>query len=170
MCMYLDYQQVTLKQVSKSAKKIMWSAMEAAKITWLKTQRKKNKAKLRSAEATLPELPEPPAGTSTARRLQDPDHIDIVKALVKVPSAQELGLGKKGEQLYDKMLTATTRGLNASTGAQYRRYNTRGKNLSTEEVLAKDSTSGTCTRTRTRTRICKITRTSGHIKCMGSTC
>ena len=25
------------------------------------------------------------------------------------------------------MLTATTRGLNASTGAQYRRYHTRGK-------------------------------------------
>ena len=119
--MYLDCQQVTPKQVSKSAKKIMRSAMEAAKITWLKTQRKKNKAKLRSAEATLPELPEPPAGTSTARRLQDPDHIDIVKAMVKVPSAQELGLGKKGEQLYDKMLTATTRGLNASTGGQYRR-------------------------------------------------
>ena len=99
---------MTPKQVSKPAKKIMRSAMEAAKITWLKTQRKKNKAKLRSAEATLPELPEPPAGTSTARRLQDPDHIDIVKAMVKVPSAQELGLGKKGEQLYDKMLTATT--------------------------------------------------------------
>ena len=45
MCMYLDYQQVTPKQVSKSAQKIMWSAMEAAKIRWLKTQRKKNKAK-----------------------------------------------------------------------------------------------------------------------------
>ena len=107
--------------IPKPAKKIMRSAMEAAKITWLKAQKKKNKSKLSSAEATLPELPEPPAGTSTARRLQDPDHIDIVKAMVKVPSAQELGLGKKGEQLYDKMLTATTRGLNASTGAQYRR-------------------------------------------------
>ena len=168
MCMYLDCQQVTPKQVSKSAKKIMRSAMEAAKITWLKAQKKKNKSKLSSAEATLPELPEPPAGTSTARRLQDPDHIDIVKAMVKVPSAQELGLGKKGEQLYDKMLTATTRGLNASTGGKYRRYHIRGYTLSTEEVPAKDSTSGTCTRTRTRIRT--VTRTSGHIKYRGSTC
>ena len=113
-----------------------------------------------SAEATLPELPEPPAGTSTARRLQDPDHIDIVKAMVKVPSAQKLGLGKKGEQLYDKMLTATTRGLNSSMGGQYRGYCVHGYTLSTGEVPEKDSTSGTCTRTCTRT----AARTSVHIK------
>ena len=78
--------------------------------------------KLSAAEA---KLPEPPAGTSTARRLQDPDHVDIVKAMVNVPSAHELGLRKEGEQLYDKMMKATTRGLNSSTGSQYRRYYVR---------------------------------------------
>ena len=104
--------------IPKPAKKIMRSAMEAAKITWIKAQKKKNKMKLSAAEA---KLPEPPAGTSTARRLQDPDHVDIVKAMVNVPSAHELGLGKEGEQLYDKMMKATTRGLNSSTGGQYRR-------------------------------------------------
>ena len=127
--MYLDCQQarsVIPKPVKKPAKKIMRSAMEAAKITWIKALKKKNKIKLSSAEARLPE---PPAGTSTARRLQDREHVNIVKAMVNVPSAQELGLGKKGEQLYDKMLTATTRGLNASTGGQYRRYKGGGKNL-----------------------------------------
>ena len=118
MCMYLDCQQV-MRVIPKPAKKIMRSAMEAAKITWIKAQKKKNKMKLSAAEA---KLPEPPAGTSTARRLQDPDHVDIVKAMVNVPSAHELGLGKEGEQLYDKMMKATTRGLNSSTGGQYRRY------------------------------------------------
>ena len=105
--------------IPKQAKRIMRGAMESAKITWLKAQKKKNKMKLSAAEA---KLPEPPAGTSTARRLQDPDHVDIVKAMVKVPSAQELGLRKDGEQLYDKMMKATSRGLNSSTGGQYRRY------------------------------------------------
>ena len=75
--------------------------------------------KLSTAEA---KLPEPPAGSSTARRLQDPGHVDIVKALVNVPSIQEMGLKKEGEQLYDKMMKATTRGLNSSSGGQYRRY------------------------------------------------
>ena len=60
--------------------------------------------------------------------------------MVKVPSAQELGLGKKGEQLYDKMLTATTRGLNASTGGQYRRYEGVGKKLALILVRYRRST------------------------------
>ena len=164
MCMYLDCQQV-MRVIPKPAKKIMRSAMEAAKITWIKAQKKKNKMKLSAAEA---KLPEPPAGTSTARRLQDPDHVDIVKAMVNVPSAHELGLGKEGEQLYDKMMKATTRGLNSSTGGQYHRYRVHGYTLSTGEVPAKDSTSGTCTRTRTRIRT--VARTSVHIKYRGGTC
>ena len=151
--------------IPKQAKRIMRGAMESAKITWLKAQKKKNKMKLSAAEA---KLPEPPAGTSTARRLQDPDHVDIVKAMVKVPSAHELGLRKDGEQLYDKMMKATTRGLNSSTGDQYRRYRVHGYTLSTGEVPAKDSTSGTCTRTRTHTRT--VARTSVHIKYRGGTC
>ena len=164
MCMYLDCQQV-MRVIPKPAKKIMRSAMEAAKITWIKAQKKKNKMKLSAAEA---KLPEPPAGTSTARRLQDPDHVNIVKAMVNVPSAHELGLGKEGEQLYDKMMKATTRGLNSSTGGQYRRYRVRWYTLSTGEVPAKDSTSGTCTRTRTRIRT--VASTSVRIKYRGGTC
>ena len=121
MCIYLDCQQV-MRVIPKQAKKIMRSAMESAKITWIKAQKRKNKMKLSAAEA---KLPEPPAGTSTARRLQDPHHVDLVKAMVNVPSAHELGLGKEGERLYDKMMKATTRGLNSSTGGQYRRYYVR---------------------------------------------
>ena len=106
------------KPVKKPAVKIVRSALETARSTWIKALQKKRKIKLSSVEATLPK---PPAGTSMARRFQDPDHVDIVKAKVNVPSAKEMGLGVKGESLYDKMLTAT-RGLNASTGSQYRRY------------------------------------------------
>ena len=116
--MYLECQQVMMV-IPKPAKKIMRSAMEAARITWIKAHKKKSKMKLSAAEA---KLPEPPAGTSTARRLQDPGHVDIVKALVKVPSNQEMGLKKEGEQLYGKMMEATTRGLSSSSGGQYRRY------------------------------------------------
>ena len=122
MCIYRVSQQARAmipKPVKKPAVKIVRSALETARSTWIKALQKKRKIKLSSVEATLPK---PPAGTSTARRLQDPDHVDIVKAMVNVPSAKEMGLGMKGESLYDKMLTATTRGLNASTGSQYRRY------------------------------------------------
>ena len=45
-----------------------------------------------------------------------------MKALMKVPSVQEIGLRKEGEQLYAKMVEATTRGLSASSGSQYYRY------------------------------------------------
>ena len=65
MCIYLDCQQV-MRVIPKQAKKIMRSAMESAKITWIKAQKRKNKMKLSAAEE---KLPEPPAGTSTARRL-----------------------------------------------------------------------------------------------------
>jgi hypothetical protein len=54
--------------------------------------------------------------------LQDPGHVHSVKALVGVSSIQEMGLQTEGEQLYDKMVEATTRGLSASLGTQYCRY------------------------------------------------
>jgi len=44
-------------------------AQENAKIAWIIAQRKKNRLTLSAEEA---KLPEPPAGTSTARRMQDP--------------------------------------------------------------------------------------------------
>ena len=44
-------------------------AQENAKIAWIKAQRKKNELTLSAEEA---KLPKPPAGTSTARRMQDP--------------------------------------------------------------------------------------------------
>ena len=116
--MHLHCPQVT-KVIPKLAKKIVKSAQEIARIAMIKAHRKKNKMTLSEAEA---KLPEPPAGTSTARRLQDPGHADIVKALVKVPSIQEIGLRKEGEQLYSKMMEATTRGLSASSGGKYFRY------------------------------------------------
>ena len=94
-------------------------AQESARITWIKAQKRKNKLTLSAAEA---KLQEPPAGTSTARRLQDPRHADMVRALVKVPTIQEMGLQKQGEPLYSKMMEAATRGLSASSGCKYFRY------------------------------------------------
>ena len=41
------------------------------------------------------------------------------------PSTKEMGLRVKRESIYDKMLMATTRQLNTSTGAQYSRYTVR---------------------------------------------
>ena len=78
------------KPVKKPAMKSGTSALEIAKNTWIKSLQKKRKIKLSSVETTLPE---PPAGTSTARKLQDPDHGNFVKAMVNVPSAKEMGLG-----------------------------------------------------------------------------
>ena len=137
MCIYRVSQQaraVIPKPVKKPAMKIVRSALETARSTWIKALQKKRKIKLSSVEATRPE---PPAGTSTARRFQDPDHVDIVKAMVNVPSAKEMGLGVKGEKLYDKMLMATTRGLNGSTGAQYRRYIIENKLRALEHGIRK---------------------------------
>ena len=137
MCIYRVSQQamaVIPKPVKKPAMKSGTSALEIAKSTWIKALQKKRKIKLSSVEATLPK---PPAGTSTARKLQDPDHVDFVKAMVNVPSAKEMGLGVKGEKLYDKMLMATTRGLNASTGAQYHRYIIENKLRALEHGIRK---------------------------------
>ena len=117
------YMQLCCQQVArvipKPAKKTVRSAMVIAKIAGIKAHKKKGKSTLSAAEA---KLPEPPAGTSTARRLQDPGHVDIAKALVRGPSIQEMGLKKEGEQLYSKMMEATTRGLSASSGGKYFRY------------------------------------------------
>ena len=70
-------------------KKIKKSAQQLCRIKALK-----KKVKLPAAEV---KLPKPPAGTSTARRLQDPRHSDIVRCLANVPSMQEMGLRKEGE-------------------------------------------------------------------------
>ena len=70
------------KPVRKAPKK---SAQQLAKIKGLK-KKKMHKVDL--------ELPKAPAGTSTARRLQDPRHSDIVRGLVNVPSLQDMGLKK----------------------------------------------------------------------------
>ena len=74
--------------------------------------------------ATKGKLPKPPAGTSTARRLQDPRHADIVRGLVNMPSMQDMGLRKEGEaqHYYSKMMEVTTRGLSATSGSAYFRY------------------------------------------------
>ena len=109
---------MTPKQGKKPAMKNGTSAMDIAKNNYIKSLQKQRKIKLSVMEAALPK---PPAGTSTARKLQDPDHVDLVKAMVNVPSAKEMGLGVEGESIYDKMLMATTRQLSASTGAQYSR-------------------------------------------------
>ena len=77
------------KVVPKPVKKIMKSAQQLGKIKALK-----RKVMLPAAEV---KLPKPPAGTSTARRLQDPRHSDIVRGLLNVPSMQEMGLKKEGE-------------------------------------------------------------------------
>ena len=51
--------------IPKQAKKIVKGAQKGAKIAWIKARKKRNKMMLSAAEA---KLPEPPAGTSTARR------------------------------------------------------------------------------------------------------
>ena len=51
--------------IPKQAKKIVKGAQESAKIAWIKARKKRNKMTLSETEA---KLPEPPAGTSTARR------------------------------------------------------------------------------------------------------
>ena len=106
------------KVVPKPVKKITKSAQQIARIARIKALKKKKKMTLTNAEV---KLPEPPAGTSTARRLQDPRHADIVRAMVKVPSMQDTGLRKEGEaqQYYSKMMEVTTRGLSATLGSAY---------------------------------------------------
>ena len=95
------------------------STLDIAKITLKKARQKERSIKLSVMKNTLPE---PPAGTSTARKLQNPDHIDIVKGMMHVPSARDMGLTKEGEEIHDKMVIAATRQLSATTGGQYSRY------------------------------------------------
>ena len=116
--------QIRIYRVSRQAMAMTMkngtSAMDIAKNNGIKSLQKQRKTKLSAREAALPK---PPAGTSTARKLQDPNHVDLVKAMVNVPSAKEMGLGVKGESIDDKMLMANARQLNLPTGAQYSRYN-----------------------------------------------
>ena len=118
---------MTAKPIKKRAAQL--SAMDIAKITMRKARKKERDIKLSVRKYSLPELsvrkfslPEPPAGTSTARKLQNPDHIDIVKGMMQVPSARDMGLSEEGEEMHDKMVIAATRQLSATTGGQYSRY------------------------------------------------
>ena len=97
-------------------KKIKKSAQQLGRIKALK--------KMVTLPAAEVKLPKPPAGTSTARRLQDPMHADIVRGLVNVPSMQDMWLRKEGEaqDYYSKMMEVTTRGLSATSGSSYYRY------------------------------------------------
>ena len=54
-----------LTVIPKKAKKIVKGAHETAMIAWIKARKMKNKTMSRVTEM---KLPEPPAGTSTARR------------------------------------------------------------------------------------------------------
>jgi hypothetical protein len=88
------------------------SALDIAKNTLKKARQKERKIKLSEMKNTLPE---PPAGASTVRRLQNPDHVNIVKGMMNIPSARDMGLSMEGEEIHDKMMRATT-------GGQYSRY------------------------------------------------
>ena len=54
-----------LTVIPKKAKKTVKGAHESAIIPWIKTRKRRNKA---MSSVTGMKLPEPPAGTSTARR------------------------------------------------------------------------------------------------------
>ena len=99
------------KTVGKKTKtKTKKSAQQLGKIKALK-----KKVTLPAAEV---KPPKPPAGTSTARRLQDPRHSDIVRGLVNVPSRtcmQVIGLSK-AQHYYGEMLEVTTRGAECHLG------------------------------------------------------
>ena len=95
------------------------SALDIGKNTWRKSLLKERKIKLSVMKDALPK---PPAGTSTARKLQDPDHVDIVKGMMNVPSARDMGLSMEGKAIHDKMMIATLRQLSSATGGQYSRY------------------------------------------------
>ena len=109
---------------SKPGKKqaVQKGALDIARSTWRKSLLKERKTKL---DAMKDVLPKPPSGASAARKLQNPEHVDLVKGLMNVPSAREMGLSGKGEGIHDKMVIAATRQLSASTGSQYSRYTAR---------------------------------------------
>ena len=106
---------------SKPGKKqaVQPGALDIAKSTWRKSLLKERKAKPGVMKDVLPK---PPTGASAARKLQNPEHVDIVKGLMNVPSARDMGLSVKGEVIHDKMVIAATRQLSASTGSLYSRY------------------------------------------------
>ena len=70
--------QIRIYRVSRQAMAMTMkngtSAMDIAKNNWIKSLQKQRKIKLSAMEAALPK---PPAGTSTARKLQDPAHVDL---------------------------------------------------------------------------------------------
>ena len=109
--------EATSKPVKKQA--VQQGALDIAKSTWRKSLLKVRHAKLDGMKDVLPK---PPTGTSAARKLQNPEHVDIVKGMMNVPSARDMGLSVKGEVIHDKMVIAATRQLSASTGSLYSRY------------------------------------------------
>ena len=105
------------------------NAMDLAKIALRRARKKERDLMLSFKKSALTEpgskkfvLPEPPAGTSTARKLQNPDHCDIVQGLLQVPSARDMGLSEEGGAIHDKMVIAATRQLSSTTGGLYSRY------------------------------------------------
>ena len=110
-------EKVTSKPGMKQA--VQQGALDIAKSTWRKSLLKVRKAKLGVMKDVLPKAP---TGASAARKMQNPEHVDIVKGLMNVPSARDMGLSVKGEVIHDKMVIAATRQLSASTGSQYSRY------------------------------------------------
>ena len=113
-------EEVTSKPGKKQA--VQKGALDIAKSTWRKSLLKVRQAKLAEMKDLLPK---PPSGASAARKLQNPEHVDLVKGLMNVPSARDMGLSVKGEGIHDRMVIAATRQLSASTGAQYSRYTAR---------------------------------------------
>jgi hypothetical protein len=118
---------VSVKPIKKKA--ALRSAMDIANTALRKVRKKERDLLLSLKKSSLIEtnpkkfkLPEPPAGTSTARKLQHPEHCDIVKGMLRVPSAGEMGLSEEGGALHDKMVTAATRQLSSATGKLYSRY------------------------------------------------
>jgi acetaldehyde dehydrogenase (acetylating) len=110
-------EEVTPKPGKKQA--VQQGALDIAKSTWRKSLLKERKVELGVMKDVLPE---PPTGASAARKMQNPEHVDIVKGLMNVPSARDMGLNVKGEGIHDKMVIAATRQLSSSTGSQYSRY------------------------------------------------
>ena len=115
------------KPIKKRAAQL--SAMDIAKITMRRARKKERDLLISMKNSALTEtipkkfkLPDPPAGTSTARRLQHPEHCDLVKGMLRVPTPGDMGLSEEGEALHGRMVTAATRQLSSATGKLYSRY------------------------------------------------
>ena len=116
-----------MKPIKKKA--AQRSAIAIANIALRKARKKERDLLISMTNSALTEtipkkfkLPDPPAGTSTARRLQNPEHCDLVKGMLRVPSAGDMGLSEEGEALHGRMVTAATRQLSPATGKLYSRY------------------------------------------------